>query len=140
MSPLSPLSLWNEILRQFGDQSSIVQICTSEKKNSPIARIPQINGENGDNGDNDSRRSCESEDQRRPDRDTNGDKPKGEYKLVLIQKDVDLFVGVDGLNYLLHRQDVASIPAVHARNLIRSGHAVEINPGLGPHPRREAGA
>ena len=65
---------------------------------------------------------------------------KGEYKTILILEDVDLFVGVDGLNYLLHRQDVAHIPAVHARNLIRSGHAVEINPGLGPHPRREAGA
>jgi len=140
MSLLSPLSLWNEILRQFGDQSSIVQICTSEKKNSPIARIPQINGENGDNGDNDSRRSCESGDQRRQDRDTNGDKPKGEYKTVLILEDVPIFVGVDGRNYLLHRQDVATVPAIHACNLIAKHLARETHVGLGPHPRGDAPA
>jgi len=45
---------------------------------------------------------------------------------------------VNGLNYRLHRQDVATIPAVHARNLIRTGHAVEIHANIGPHPRRDA--
>lgn len=66
--------------------------------------------------------------------------PSGEYKTVLILEDVPLFVGVDDRNYLLHRQDVAMIPAIHARNLIRSGHAVEVHVGLGPHPRRDAPA
>ena len=58
------------------------------------------------------------------------------YRTVLILQDVPLFVGVDGRNYLLHRQDVASIPAIHAKNLIKSGHAQEIH--VGPHPRHDA--
>jgi len=65
---------------------------------------------------------------------------KQEYKTILILEDVPLFVGVDGLNYLLHRQDVAHIPAIHAHNLIAKHLAREIHVGLGPHPRREAGA
>lgn len=144
--PLSPLSLWNKILRQFGDQTN-VQTCTSIKKISPIGRIPQFNGENGDNGDNDIKRPCEMEEQRRQDGDiggNNGDKPskissyQGPYETVLILQDVPLFRGVNGLNYRLHRQGVATIPAVHARNLIRTGHAVEIHANIGPHPRRDA--
>jgi len=59
------------------------------------------------------------------------------YRTVLILQDVPLFVGVDGRNYLLHRQDVASIPAIHAKNLIKSGHAQEIH--VGPHPRWSRG-
>jgi len=148
MSPLSPLSLWNKILRQFGDQTN-VQTCTSKEKISPIGRIPQFNGENGDNGDNDSKRLHNLDDERRQDGDiggNNGDKPskissyQGPYETVLVLQDVPLFVGVNGLNYRLLRQDVASIPAIHARNLIRSGHAREIHVGLGPHPRRDAPA
>lgn len=150
MSPLSPLSLssplalWNEILRLFGDVSN-VQTCTSEKKNSPIGTINQIDGENGDNGDNDSKRPRDLGDQRRQDRDINGDKLlaepyKGEYLTIRVLRDVSLFVGVDGRNYLLHREDVATIPAIHARNLVRSGHAVEVHVGIGPHPRRDAPA
>ncbi len=65
---------------------------------------------------------------------------KGEYKTVRVLKDVDLFRGVDGRDHLLHREDVAMIPAIHARNLIRTGHAVEVHVGLGPHPLRDAPA
>jgi len=64
--------------------------------------------------------------------------PVADYKTVRVLKDVDLFRGVDGRDHLLHREDVAMIPAIHARNLIRSGHAKEIHVGLGPHPRRDA--
>ena len=65
---------------------------------------------------------------------------KGEYKTVRVLKDVDLFRGVDGRDHFLHREDVAMIPAIHAKNLIRSGHAKEIHVGIGPHPRRDAPA
>jgi len=36
---------------------------------------------------------------------------------VRLLDSVPLFVGVDGINYLLRKDDVAMIPAVHARNL-----------------------
>ena len=65
---------------------------------------------------------------------------KQEYKTILILEDVPIFVGVDDRNYLLHRQDVAHIPAIHARNLIAKHLAREIHVGLGPHPRRDAPA
>lgn len=54
------------------------------------------------------------------------------YRTVSILQDVPLFVGVDGRNYHLHKQDVAHLPAIHARNLVRSGHAKEVHVGLGP--------
>ena len=40
-----------------------------------------------------------------------------EYEVVRLLDSVPLFVGVDGINYLLRKDDVAMIPAVHARNL-----------------------
>ncbi len=40
-----------------------------------------------------------------------------EYEVVRLLDSVPLFVGVDGRNYLLRKDDVAMIPAVHARNL-----------------------
>lgn len=36
------------------------------------------------------------------------------------------------------REDVATVPASQAKNLIKSGHAVEVHANLGPHPRRDA--
>jgi len=40
-----------------------------------------------------------------------------EYEVVRLLDSVPLFVGVDGRNYLLRKDDLAMIPAVHARNL-----------------------
>ena len=40
-----------------------------------------------------------------------------EYEVVRLLDSVPMFVGVDGRNYLLRKDDVAMIPAVHARNL-----------------------
>jgi DNA replication factor GINS len=39
---------------------------------------------------------------------------------------VPLFVGVDGRNYLLGKDDVAVLPAVHARNLRNKKLASEV--------------
>jgi DNA replication factor GINS len=39
---------------------------------------------------------------------------------------VPLFVGVDGRNYLLRKDDVAVLPAVHARNLRNKNLASEV--------------
>lgn len=38
------------------------------------------------------------------------------------------------------REDVATVPASQAKNLIRSGHAIEVHANIGPHPRRDAPA
>jgi DNA replication factor GINS len=39
------------------------------------------------------------------------------YEIVRLLDSVPLFVGVDGKNYLLAKDDVVVLPAVHARNL-----------------------
>jgi len=62
--------------------------------------------------------------------------PVAETKIVLILKDLSEFVGVDGRTYRLRAQDVATLPTIHAKNLIKSGHAQEIH--VGPHPRHDA--
>lgn len=47
------------------------------------------------------------------------------------------FLGVDMRTYgPFQREDVATVPAINASNLVKSGHALAINPGVGPHPRR----
>lgn len=49
------------------------------------------------------------------------------------------FIGSDMRTYgPFQPEDVATVPAINAKNLVRSGHALEIHPGLGPHPRRDA--
>ncbi|NPV62913.1 MAG: DNA replication complex GINS family protein [Methanotrichaceae archaeon] len=40
-----------------------------------------------------------------------------EYEIVRLLEEVPMFVGVDGRNYLLSRDDVVALPAVHAKNL-----------------------
>jgi len=40
-----------------------------------------------------------------------------EYEVVRLLDSVPIFVGIDGRNYLLSRDDVVALPAVHARNL-----------------------
>ena len=65
--------------------------------------------------------------------------PTPEHIEILVLDEIKQFVGTDMVNYgPYHPEDVATIPAIHARNLVRSGHAVEINSNLGPHPRRDA--
>ncbi|MFZ2184049.1 MAG: hypothetical protein WAZ20_06665 [Methanothrix sp.] len=49
-----------------------------------------------------------------------------EYEVVRLLDDVPMFAGVDGKNYLLARDDVAVIPAVHARNLRSKNLASEV--------------
>jgi DNA replication factor GINS len=49
-----------------------------------------------------------------------------EYEIVRLLDSVPLFVGVDGRNYLLGKDDVAVLPAVHARNLRNKNLASEV--------------
>jgi DNA replication factor GINS len=49
-----------------------------------------------------------------------------EYEVVRMLDSVPMFVGVDGKNYLLSKDDVAMLPAVHARNLCNKNLAFEV--------------
>lgn len=49
-----------------------------------------------------------------------------EYEIVRLLDSVPMFVGVDGRNYLLAKDDVAVLPAVHARNLRNKNLASEV--------------
>ena len=49
-----------------------------------------------------------------------------EYEVVRMLDSVPMFVGVDGKNYLLTKDDVAVLPAVHARNLCNKNLAFEV--------------
>jgi hypothetical protein len=57
--------------------------------------------------------------------------------ILRFLRPVSTFVGLDMKTYGPFKpDDVATVPAIHAKNLIRSGHALEIHPGIGHHPRR----
>lgn len=49
-----------------------------------------------------------------------------EYEVVRLLDSVPMFAGVDGKNYLLAKDDVAVLPAVHARNLRNKNLASEV--------------
>ena len=49
-----------------------------------------------------------------------------DYEVVRLLDSVPMFVGVDGRNYLLYKDDVAVLPAVHARNLRNKNLAIEV--------------
>jgi DNA replication factor GINS len=49
-----------------------------------------------------------------------------EYEIVRLLDSVPLFVGVDGRNYLLARDDVVALPKVHARNLHNKKLAIQV--------------
>ncbi len=49
-----------------------------------------------------------------------------EYEIVRLLDSVPEFVGVDGKNYLLAKDDVVVLPAVHARNLRNKNLASEV--------------
>jgi len=49
-----------------------------------------------------------------------------DYEVVRLLDSVPMFVGVDGRNYLLCKDDVAVLPAVHARNLRNKNLAIEV--------------
>lgn len=49
-----------------------------------------------------------------------------EYEVIRLLDSVPLFVGVDGKNYRLNKDDVAVLPAVHARNLKNKNLASEV--------------
>jgi DNA replication factor GINS len=49
-----------------------------------------------------------------------------EYEIVRLLDSVPMFVGVDGRNYLLSRDDIVALPAVHARNLCNKNLAVRV--------------
>ncbi len=49
-----------------------------------------------------------------------------EYEIVRLLDSVPMFVGVNGRNYLLSKDDVAMLPAVHAKNLRNKNLAVEV--------------
>ncbi len=50
-----------------------------------------------------------------------------EYLIVRLLDSVPLFVGVNGKNYQLAKEDVVALPAVHARNLCKKNLAIELN-------------
>ncbi|HOT06056.1 MAG: hypothetical protein A4E45_02227 [Methanosaeta sp. PtaB.Bin039] len=50
-----------------------------------------------------------------------------EYTTVRLLDSVPMFIGVDGRRYLLSRDDVVMLPAIHARNLCSRGLAQEIS-------------
>ncbi len=52
-----------------------------------------------------------------------------EYEIVRLLDNVPMFIGVDGKNYQLARDDVAALPAVHARNLRNKNLAAEVKIG-----------
>lgn len=49
-----------------------------------------------------------------------------EYEIVRLLDSVPMFVGVNGRNYLLSKDDVVALPAVHARNLRNKNLAIEV--------------
>ncbi len=49
-----------------------------------------------------------------------------EYEIVRLLDSVPMFVGVDGRNYLLSKDDVVALPTVHARNLHNKKLAVQV--------------
>lgn len=49
-----------------------------------------------------------------------------EYEVVRMLESIPVFVGVDGKNYSLSKDDVVTLPAVHARNLTNKNLAVEV--------------
>lgn len=53
------------------------------------------------------------------------DIPQG-YEIVRLLDSVPMFVGVDGKNYRLSKDDVIVLPDVHARNLRNKNLAVEV--------------
>lgn len=53
------------------------------------------------------------------------DIPQG-YEIVRLLDSVPMFVGVDGKNYLLTKDDVVMLPGVHAKNLRTKNLAVEV--------------
>jgi DNA replication factor GINS len=48
------------------------------------------------------------------------------YEVVRMLESVPIFVGVDGRNYSLSKDDVVTLPAVHARNLTNKNLALEV--------------
>jgi DNA replication factor GINS len=53
------------------------------------------------------------------------DIPQG-YEIVRLLDNVPMFVGVDGKNYHLSKDDVVMLPGVHARNLRNKNLATEV--------------
>lgn len=49
-----------------------------------------------------------------------------EYEIVRLLDSVPMFVGVDGRNYILSKDDVVALPEVHARNLRNKKLAVQV--------------
>jgi DNA replication factor GINS len=49
-----------------------------------------------------------------------------QYAAVRLLDSVPMFIGVDGRRYLLQKDDVVMLPAVHAKNLINRNLAHEI--------------
>jgi len=49
-----------------------------------------------------------------------------EYETVRLLDSIPMFIGVNGRNYLLSKDDVVALPAVHARNLRNKNLAVQV--------------
>ena len=52
-----------------------------------------------------------------------------DYVVVRMLRDIPAFAGMDGRNYMLAKEDIATVPAVNAKALIARGVAVQV-PGL----------
>lgn len=52
-----------------------------------------------------------------------------DYMVVRMLRDIPAFAGMDGRNYTLAKEDVATVPVVNANALVSRGAAVKINAG-----------
>ncbi|MDP3352349.1 MAG: hypothetical protein Q8S44_01235, partial [Flavobacteriaceae bacterium] len=50
-----------------------------------------------------------------------------DYIMVRMLQDITTFAGIDGRNYKLAKEDVATVPVVNANALILRGAALKIN-------------
>lgn len=63
------------------------------------------------------------------------------HSILRFLHPVPVFMGLDMRTYGPFKpEDVATVPSIQALNLAKSGHALEIHPGIGPHTRRDEAA
>ena len=56
--------------------------------------------------------------------------PEIDYVLVRVNRDMPVFVGVDGKSYLIRSRDVVTIPTTNAKPLIKKNIVVVVNQGV----------
>lgn len=73
-----------------------------------------------------------------PDSDSENGGNVLDFVILRFLQAVPAFIGVDMRKYgPFSREDVATIPPINAKNLVRSGHVLEVHAAIGPHSRRD---